>query len=275
MPTKREEERYEIDQIDGLRRELVGEWAQEKHRRLCHYVDISRAARRKFNGNCTFIDLYCGPGRARIKNTPTVIPGGAVAAASEAAKHAPFGKIYIGDIDSTNLDACAKRLAQERLAPVLTFEGAADATARAIRRDLSPTALHFAFLDPYSIHAMPFSIIQTLAELPRMDMLIHFSTMDMQRNIKALMAGGKLDNFAPGWREHINPAARNDVALIAIFHYWYGLIRKLGYHVSNNIERVSGAKNQPLYWLVLVSKNELGEKFWGKVSNVTPQPRLL
>jgi three-Cys-motif partner protein len=275
MPTKREEERYEIDPIDGLRREIVGEWVQEKHRRLCHYVDISRAARRKFHGNCTFIDLYCGPGRARIKNTPTVIPGGAVAAASEAAKHAPFGKIYIGDLDATNLDACKQRLAQEHLGPVSTFEGAAEATARAIRRDLSPTALHFAFLDPYSVHAMPFSIIQTLAELPRMDMLIHFSTMDMQRNIKALMAGGKLDNFAPGWREHINPAARNDIALIAVFHYWYGLIRKLGYHISDNIERVSGAKNQPLYWLVLVSKNELGEKFWDKVSNVTPQPRLL
>lgn len=136
---------------------------------------------------------------------------------------------------------------------------------------LSPTALHFAFLDPYSIQAMPFSIIQTLAELPRMDMLIHFSTMDMQRNIKALMAGGKLDNFAPGWQQHINPSERNDLALIAVFHYWYGLIRKLGYHVSDNIERISGAKNQPLYWLVLVSKNELGEKFWGKVSNVTPQ----
>lgn len=275
MPTKREEERYEIDSTDGLRREIVGEWVQEKHRRLCHYVDISRAARRKFHGNCSFIDLYCGPGRARIKNTSTVIPGSAVAAASEAAKHAPFGKIYIGDLDATNLDACEQRLAQERLGPVFAFEGAADATARAIRRDLSPTGLHFAFLDPYSVHAMPFSIIQTLAELPRMDMLIHFSTMDMQRNIKALMAGGKLDKFAPGWREHINPAERNDVALIAVFHYWYGLIRKLGYRVSDNIERVSGANNQPLYWLVLVSKNELGEKFWGRVSNVTPQPRLL
>ena len=132
MPTKREEERYEIDPTDGLRREIVGEWVQEKHRRLCHYVDISRAARRKFHGNCTFIDLYCGPGRARIKNTTTVIPGGAVAAASEAAKHDPFGKIYIGDLDATNLEACEQRLAQERLGPVFTFEGTAEATARAI-----------------------------------------------------------------------------------------------------------------------------------------------
>lgn len=275
MPTKRQEERYEIDPSDGLRREIVGDWVQEKHQRLRHYVDISRAARRKFHGNCTFIDLYSGPGRAKIKNTTTVIPGSAVVAASEAAKHDAFGKIYIGDLDGINLEACKARLAREQLGPAFAFEGTAEATAREIRRELAPSALHFAFLDPYNVQAMPFSVIQTLAELPKMDMLIHFSIMDMQRNVRSLMADGKLDNFAPGWRTHMDPAARNDVSLLAVFHYWCELIRELGYHVSDNVERISGAKNQPLYWLVLVSKDELGKKFWGKVSNVTPQQRLL
>ena len=57
MPTKRPEERYEIDAVDNLRREIVGNWSNEKHLRLKHYVNISRAARRKFYGNSTFIDL--------------------------------------------------------------------------------------------------------------------------------------------------------------------------------------------------------------------------
>ncbi|ALN56812.1 hypothetical protein GLE_1455 [Lysobacter enzymogenes] len=275
MPTKRKEERYEIDLDDGLRRELVGTWVQEKHQRLRYYVDISRAARRKFHGNSTFIDLYCGPGRARIKDTPVIVPGSAVVAASEAARHAAFGKIYIGDISATNLDHCRQRLEQERLSPIIAFEGAAEVTAQAVSRELSPSALHFAFLDPYSVQALPFTVIEALAELPKMDILIHFSIMDMQRNIKALMKAGKLDQFAPGWRDQVDPALRNASALLAVFHYWCGLIRNLGYYVSDNVERVSGTHNQPLYWLVLVSKDKLGERFWDKISNVTPQPRLL
>lgn len=276
MPTKRKEDRYELDPADGLRRELVGPWAQEKHQRLRHYVDISRAARRKFQGNSTFIDLYCGPGRARIKNSNIVIPGSAIAAASEAQRHSAFGEIYIADLDETNVAHCEQRLAQEHIQPVFSFVGEAETTVRTIRQKLSPSALHLAFLDPYNIQALPFSVIRTLAELPRMDLLIHVSTMDLQRNVKAFMANGKLDRFAPGWRERVEPAARNDVALLAVFHHWCDLIRKLGYQeVGDLVERVSGARNQPLYWLVLASKNSLGKEFWGKVSNVSPQQRLL
>lgn len=276
MPTKRKEDRYELDPVDGLRRELVGAWAQEKHQRLRHYVDISRAARRKFQGNSTFIDLYCGPGRARIKDTNIVIPGSAIAAASEAQRHSAFGEIYIADLDSTNVAHCEQRLAQEQIRPVFSFVGEAETTVRIIRQQLSPSALHLAFLDPYNIQALPFSVIKTLAELPRMDLLIHVSTMDLQRNVKAFMANGKLDRFAPGWRNHVDPATRNDVALLAVFHHWCDLIRQLGYQeVGDLVERVSGARNQPLYWLVLASKNSLGKEFWGKVSNVSPQQRLL
>ncbi|GHH52123.1 three-Cys-motif partner protein TcmP [[Pseudomonas] boreopolis] len=276
MPTKRKDDRYETDQMDGLRRELVGPWAQEKHQRLKHYVDISRAARRKFQGNSTFIDLYCGPGRARVKDSNIIIPGSAVAAAVEAARHSRFGKIYIADLDKTNVAHCEQRLAQEQIQPVFSYSDDAEVTARLIRQQLSPSALHLAFLDPYNIQALPFSVIQTLAELPRMDLLIHVSTMDLQRNVKAFMANGKLDRFAPGWHNSVDPAARNDVALLSVFHHWCGLIRELGYEeVGDLVERVSGTRNQPLYWLVLASKSKLGKEFWSKVSNVTPQHRLL
>lgn len=276
MPTKRKEDRYEVDPVDGLRRELVGSWAQEKHQRLRHYIDISHAARRKFDGNSTFIDLYCGPGRARVKTSGNIISGSAVAAATEAARHSKFGKIYIADLDAKNVEHCEKRLAQDHIQPIFTHVGAAEATAKLIRKQLSPSALHLAFLDPYNIQALPFSVIQTLAELPRMDLLIHVSTMDLQRNVRAFMVNGKLENFAPGWRDYVDPAARNDVALLSVFHHWCNLIRDLGYQdVGELVERVSGVKNQPLYWLVLASKNKLGKEFWAKVSNVSPQQRLL
>lgn len=59
-----------IDGDDGLPATEVGEWAKQKHEYLRRYLDISSAARKKFlNGrsrSATFIDLFCGPGRARI-----------------------------------------------------------------------------------------------------------------------------------------------------------------------------------------------------------------
>lgn len=205
-----------------------------------------------------------------------MIPGSAVVAATEAARHSAFGKIYIADLDRTNVEHCEQRLAQEKIQPVFAYTGAAEVTAELIRKQLSPSALHLAFLDPYNIQALPFSVIQTLAGLPRMDLLIHVSTMDLQRNVKAFMANGKLERFAPGWRALVDPASRNDVALLSVFHHWCSLIRDLGYQeVGDLVERVSGSRNQPLYWLVLASKNKLGKEFWAKVSNVSPQQRLL
>lgn len=275
MPTKRTEERYELDPIDGLRRELVGCWVKDKHTRLRHYIDISRAARRKFGGNSSFIDLYCGPGRARIKGTPECLPGGTIAAGIEAYRDTPFGAIYFADLDPENVRACDARLERERIAPRFAYEGAAEKTAAQVVANLSDTGLHFAFLDPYNVGSIPFELIRTLASKRRMDLLIHFSAMDLSRNIRQYMRNGVLERFAPGWRGHVDPNSRNDLAVVALVHYWCNLIRQLGYQdVSERLELVSGDRNQPLYWLVLASKSPLGARFWGEVSNVTPQNRF-
>jgi three-Cys-motif partner protein len=57
---------------DGLPLDAVGPWAKEKHERLRKYIDITRATRRKWvhgSGGATYIDLYCGAGRAIIRDT--------------------------------------------------------------------------------------------------------------------------------------------------------------------------------------------------------------
>jgi len=275
MPTKPKDERYEIDPVDGLPRELVGEWVIDKHQRLRHYIDISRAARRKFKGDATFIDLYCGTGRARISGTNEVVDGSALIAASEATKRDPFGKIYIADLDSCNVSACLVRMNRAGLENIEALEGPAEETAKTIASKLSQSGLHLAFLDPYNLMALPFSLIQALGKLSRMDLLIHFSMMDLQRNVGSLMKSGRLDQFAPGWREQIDPSSRNDIKVQAVFHHWCELIKGLGYKdPTYQSELVRGARNQPLYRLVLASKSDIGTQFWGEVSNVTPQGRL-
>lgn len=274
MPTQKDQDRYELDPIDGLRRAIVGDWAPEKHLRLQKYVDITRAVRRKFGGNATYIDLYCGPGRARMRQSGEVGDGSAVLAAIEAANRVPFREIIIGDLDPVNVDACEARLKRLGACPVRTYKGTAEASATALLPTLNPTGFNLAFLDPFNIEALPFSVIQTLSQASRMDLLIHVSIMDLLRNVRAMMVSGKLDRFAPGWENHVNVVGTNSALMMRVFAYWRGLLSGLGYKISTNIERVTGNRNQPLYWLVLASKHDLADRLWGEVSEVEPQRRL-
>src|SRR5437867_11925476 len=99
---------YEIDE-DGLPRSIVGEWALEKHERLHKYVDITRAARRKFTvqtsprrylGGAAYIDLFAGPGRARTRGSARLIDGSPVVAAKSAlASTVPFSEMHLADSD--------------------------------------------------------------------------------------------------------------------------------------------------------------------------------
>lgn len=93
-----------INGDDGLPAEEVGAWAKEKHDRLRKYLILSCGARNKFlNGrskSAAFVDLFCGPGRARVRKTGEWIEGSAVAAWTISREfRAPFSEIYVADID--------------------------------------------------------------------------------------------------------------------------------------------------------------------------------
>jgi three-Cys-motif partner protein len=63
---------------DGLPIDEVGAWAKEKHTRLRKYVGITSATRRKWiqgSGGATYIDLFCGTGRAVIRDSGERING--------------------------------------------------------------------------------------------------------------------------------------------------------------------------------------------------------
>jgi len=271
---KKTSDRYEPDE-DGLHREIVGTWSAEKHLRLRHYVDITRATRRKYDrSGSSYIDLYCGSGRVRFKDGTDVRDGSPLVAAREAMRHDPFTQIHIGDKDADNVGACAERLARIGTSGVSSYVGLAGDVAERVVRALNPYGLHIAFLDPYSIGSLPFSVLQTLGQLKRMDLIMHVSEMDLQRNIVAMADDGTLDRFAPGWRQSVDLKQRNNIAKHQLLQHWKALLTAMGYQVSDNIERVTGLKNQPLYWLVLAAKHPLADKFWAHISHVEPQGRL-
>jgi three-Cys-motif partner protein len=140
---------------------------------------------------------------------------------------------------------------------------------------LNPTGLHFAFLDPYKLEVLPFSIIRKLATIPKMDMLIHVSVFDLQRNLRRYVTDGVLDSFMPGWRGTVDANRTDHGVRTDLLDYWLGEIRKLGTSPAEGIELVSGTRGQRLYWLVFVSAHPLGRKLWEDIRNVNVQARLL
>jgi len=109
-----------------------------------------------------------------------------------------------------------------------------------------------------------------------MDMIIHVSLSDLQRNLDDYSRIGDptLDNFAPGWRDAIDTKQAMAPLRAALIEYWLKLIRSLGTRPSTGIPLVVGRKNQPLYWLVFVSSDPLGHKLWDDVHNLTGQKSL-
>jgi hypothetical protein len=123
---------------------------------------------------------------------------------------------------------------------------------------------------------LPFSIIEKMLRVKRMDMIIHVSLQDLQRNLdKHSRVGGTLDIFAPGWRDAVDVNQATAALRAAFIEYWLGTIRSLGgTHPATGIPLIVGAKNQRLYWLVFLSSNSLGQKLWNDVQNLSGQGSL-
>ncbi|MBO0142286.1 three-Cys-motif partner protein TcmP [Agrobacterium sp. Ap1] len=264
---------------DGLPAEDVGPWAKQKHDFLCRYIDISRGARGKFIGpgkaGATYIDVFCGPGRALVRKGE-FIDGSCVAAWRKSVEGgAPFSKVFIADKDETRLNAAAERLAAAG-APVEAFVGEAVDTTRLIVSRLDGYGLHFAFLDPYNLGVLNFDIFRTLAKRKRMDILVHLSKMDLQRNLgRNLRADASaFDAFAPGWKDAIDAARAQKGIRVELINHWKSLVANVGIDASADMKLLKGEQEQHLYWLLLVASHDLAHKFWKVAAKTDTQGEL-
>jgi three-Cys-motif partner protein len=262
---------------DGLPAENVGNWANDKLKILTDYIQASGATRRKYlRSGAGYIDVFCGPGRSRIRTTGDVIDGSPVAAFKQGQRSlAPFTSIEISDANSDLLAAAANRL-HALGAPVRATPGPADVAIDQIVKRLNPTGLHIAFLDPHNLGALSFSLFESLAQLKRIDIIAHVSVSDLQRNVDRYSSElfSQFDSFAPGWRTEIN-TDMNQVSLrTAILRYWSEKVSKLGLPRARQCELVTGHVNQRLYWLIFLSPNKFAHGLWTRISSLARAPKF-
>jgi three-Cys-motif partner protein len=267
---------------DGLPMLEVGPWTRDKHERLRRYITICSATRRMFTGpgkaGVTYTELFSGPGRLRVREQETILPGSAaVAVAAAIESRSPFTAVHLSDLNPEAVSAAATRLrVAHPTVSVQTWTGAAAEVAPQIAARLHPEALHLVFLDPFSLNALPPAVIQAFAKLKRVDLLMHVSAMDLQRNLEQAISaeeGQHFDCFAPGWREHVDTRQAAHRVRRDLVTYWCNMVRGFGFQAfaEDQFELIRGTRKQPLYWLALAAKNPKASEFWEKIRRIEPQ----
>ncbi|MGV7240279.1 three-Cys-motif partner protein TcmP [Caballeronia sp. M23-90] len=274
---KKNDDKVVIDPADGLPVMKVGPWSEDKHVALCRYVDAARKARAKWP-YASFIDLFSGPGRVLNRESGVICDGGVLSAWRMSERGGvPFSEIHIADADAESVEACAARL-RGAGAKVQAYVGNASTTVDSVLERL-PRGLHFAFLDPFSIEHLGFEIIRKLAARPNIDLLIHFSVMDVQRNIGGdfNLASSRLDAAAPGWRRSLRlkeVPKREQVG--EYLDYWESLVTDLTkMQVAQSKPLFVNMKKGPLYRLIHLARHPLATKLWDDAALPTSRQQTL
>jgi three-Cys-motif partner protein len=110
-------------------------------------------------------------------------------------------------------------------------------------------------------------VLEAFSRLKRIDMLIHVSAQDLQRNLDSYTKpdDDRLERFMPGWRKVVDPRQSQQATRAALLAYWASKIEALGLPPAKHAELVSGiSRNQRLYWLVFVSRSDFAKSLWTK-----------
>jgi three-Cys-motif partner protein len=247
----------------------VGSWVpHQKHRLVYQYLHATQHAWRRWRSRA-FIDPFSGPGRIQVSGEDFTRDGGALIAwRTLAQRDAAFTRMLVGDIEAERASACEQRL-QTLGAPVRAFVGPATTTVAETVAAVPRGALCMAYLDPYNLEGLSFSIIEALAQLPRVDLLINFSTMDLQRNVEMEFdpSRARFDATAPGWREQqsIRRASAQNVKL-EFFKYWHQLVVGLGFEYSEQMPLVYNDQGVGIYRMVFFARHKLPNRIWGDVA---------
>jgi three-Cys-motif partner protein len=252
----------------GPRDKGVGSWVpREKHRLLCGYLHGTRYAWKKWS-NRYFIDPFAGPGRIQVAGETFTREGGALLAWRSLAETAPFSNMLIGDIDPGRVLACTRRLTAIGATPE-GFPGAATETIKSMVHAIPPRSLCLAYIDPYNLEFLEYSIFQELAKLEHVDLAVNFCTMDLQRNadLEFDPERARFDGTAPGWRQQadVRGASKKNLKLL-FFNYWCALIRNLGFSHSKEMPLIRNDQGNAIYRMVFFARHNLPTRIWGDVA---------
>ncbi|MFZ5911339.1 MAG: three-Cys-motif partner protein TcmP [Chloroflexota bacterium] len=203
-------DKYLLPIDDGLPVRQSGDWAQDKLFYVKHYIDtFEKSMREKPWRARIYIDLFSGPGKCQDRETGAYFLGSPLLALTT--EHL-FTKYFFVDLDAGNLEALqirsgATTVQQDRIRFLVgdANEKVLDITSEIshIDKPYVPgvwNALSLAFLDPNGVEELKWDIASELAQMKKMDLIIHYSQQGVERLVKRSVGSQKetaLDTYFP------------------------------------------------------------------------------
>jgi len=263
---------------DGLPSRCVGSWSRDKLFYLSRYCSIFTTGMKNKWRNRVFVDLFCGPGRCRVRPHGDFEDGSPLIALREAFTH-----YFFVDISSRCTDALEKRKSGMGSLPgkeVKIIRADANECIDALVRQieaLGHETIGFAFVDPPGIQ-VDFVTLQKLSKGTRMDLLVNFPLgMNIKRQLPYQLqkdpgCEAEFDRYfgTTQWRdlcEKDQGGARQKG--LRLLHLYETQLGSLG-HVYVGDKQAVKNRGVSLYILVFASKNPRGSEFWENITRVDP-----
>ena len=272
---------------DSLPMRKSGPWVVEKLHYLRQYIDVfTTSMHAKPWRAMHYIDLFAGPGKCFVRENRTVHLGSPLLSLQT---RYPFRRLFFAELESANINALKRRCrSSPRFSRIQFFEGDSNVRVHEIVQRISDldgeyiegrwSSINVAFLDPEGLE-LCWETVATLATVSRMDLIIHYPEMGLNRMMSKVLALDRdtlVDAFFGDreWRSiYRAQQGRRGIHRKLLDHY-KGKLSDLGYAeviggdevgyepVVRNVKR-----RAPLYRVVFASKDPLGHEFWDKVTS--------
>ena len=254
---------------DGLYIREAGDWSRDKHHFLERYIDafVTSMHSKSWTGLC-YVDLFCGPGVERYRDSGSLGWGSPLIAA-----HAKFDSLHFCDLRKKSCEALTKRLGLlgcDQNARV--WLGDANTVVHDIIHEIPSRSLSLTFLDPTGLH-LRFDTLHALSQV-RADLIIYFpDRVDIQRNVYEHYFDNPESNLDrvmganSDWRV-VYETTHPDKRPAAMRDLYCEQIKTLGYSYFE-FEGIP-SEGRRLYWLVFCSKHEAGARIWRNTSEKKP-----
>jgi len=269
----------EKPQDDYLITPAIGKWAKRKHNLVKTYASLFATAMLQKWDNRVFIDLFAGPGQARIKHTRKLVYTSPILVMQISD---PFDKYIFCEMDPGCIDALKRRV--NSLFPKANVEYVPGDSNENVDRIIgaipapskSHTVLSFCFVDPFSMSNLRFETIRSLARMYIDFLVLIPAYMDAHRNLTrySKKSNQTVENFLglDDWRVLWN-ASKPGTKFGAFIADQFGLqMKSLGYSYQGLPDTVlvrEPQRNIPLYRLAYFSRHPLGIRFWQKAKKST------
>ena len=280
-------EAYLQPQHDGLLMRESGPWVAEKLDYVKRYINVFETSMRRKWSRRHYIELFAGPGKCVCRRTGMVYLGSPLLALTT--KY-PFTDYLFVDCDSDSIAALQQRCRASSVLADVQFEvGDANRVAwKIVERIQGVPSLNLAFLDPDGLE-LQWDTVATLAQIERLDLIIHYSQMGLSRVMPNVFVSETLTDVDlffgdTEWRTIYEKYQRHEEQFLhrQLMDHYKSKLRGLGYEETFRDDEVGAEpvirneKNAPLYRLLFASKHPLGLEFWQKVigRNVYGQRRL-